>query len=51
MCFGEVTVRKVGNALILEPSLRQKWPVGYVASFANMPDDFERPEPLPNRTG
>ena len=47
----EVTVRKVGNALILEPAPRQEWPVGYVASFANMPDDFERPEPLPNRTG
>jgi antitoxin VapB len=45
---GEVTVRKVGDALILEPAPKQEWPVGYAASFANMPDDFERPEPLPS---
>lgn len=44
----EVTVRKVGNALILEPVPKQGWPVGYAASFANLPEDFERPEPLPS---
>ena len=38
----------VGDALILEPAPKQAWPVGYAASFANMPDDFERPEPLPS---
>ena len=43
----EVTVRKVGDALILEPAPKQAWPAGYAASFANMPDDFKRPEPLP----
>ena len=43
----EVTVRKVGDALILEPVLRRGWPVGYAASFSAMPEDFERPEPLP----
>lgn len=44
----EVTVRKVGNALILEPASKRAWPVGYAASFAKMPRDFERPEPLPS---
>ena len=44
----EVTVRKVGDALILEPAPKRAWPVGYAASFADMPDDFERPEPLPS---
>jgi len=44
----EVTIRKVGDALILEPVLRRGWPVGYAASFGAMPDDFERPEPLPS---
>lgn len=43
----EVTIRKVGDALILEPAPRRGWPVGYAASFAGMPEDFERPEPLP----
>ena len=44
----EVTVRRVGDALILEPAPKRKWPVGYAASFANMPEDFERPESLPS---
>ena len=44
----EVTIRKVGDALILEPVHRRTWPVGYAASFGAMPEDFEQPEPLPN---
>lgn len=44
----EVTIRKVGNSLILEPVPKRGWPVGYAASFANLPEDFERPEPLPS---
>lgn len=44
----QVTIRKVGNALVLEPVLRRGWPVGYAASFSAMPEDFERPEPLPS---
>ncbi|BDU72067.1 antitoxin [Mesoterricola silvestris] len=43
----EVTIRKVGDSLILEPVHKREWPVGYAASFADMPEDFERPEPLP----
>jgi antitoxin VapB len=46
----EVTVRKVGSSLILEPAPKRRWPVGYVASFSGLPDDFERPEPLPAST-
>jgi len=44
----EVTIRKVGDALILEPVLKRAWPLGYAAGFANMPEDFERPGPLPS---
>ena len=43
----EVIVRKVGRALVLEPAPKRRWPVGYVASFSRLPEDFERPEPLP----
>ena len=44
----EVTVRKVGDALILEPAPRRGWPEGYVAGFSDLPEDFSRPEPLPD---
>ncbi len=43
----EVTIRKVGNAVILEPVDKRAWPAGYVASFADMPEDFARPGALP----
>jgi antitoxin VapB len=43
----EVTIRKVGNAVILEPVNKRAWPEGYVASFAGITEDFERPDPLP----
>lgn len=43
----EVSIRKVGSAVILEPLEKSAWPVGYEASFSNVPEDFERPEPLP----
>ena len=36
-----VLVHREGNAVILEPL--HEWPVGYVESFAGVPDDFERP--------
>lgn len=36
-----VLVRREGNAVILEPA--EGWPQDYVASFAGIPDDFERP--------
>lgn len=43
----EVTVRKVGTALILEPLFKRSWPVGYTERLENLPEDFVRPEPLP----
>jgi len=36
-----VTVRREGNAVILEPA--QGWPEGYVESFSGIPEDFQRP--------
>ena len=43
----EITVKKVGNTLILEPAPKRKWPKGYAASFAHMPTDFKRHKALP----
>ena len=42
----EVTVKKVGNTLILEPAIKRKRPKGYAAGFAHMPADFRRPKAL-----
>ena len=36
-----VLVHREGSSVILEPV--REWPVGYVESFAGVPDDFERP--------
>ena len=36
-----VLVHREGSAVILEPA--HEWPVGYVASFAGVPEDFGRP--------
>ncbi|MBI4814768.1 MAG: AbrB/MazE/SpoVT family DNA-binding domain-containing protein [Deltaproteobacteria bacterium] len=36
-----VSVHREGNTLVLSP--RDAWPDDYVASFAGVPDDFERP--------
>jgi antitoxin VapB len=36
-----VLIHREGSAVILEPL--HEWPVGYVESFAGVPDDFERP--------
>jgi antitoxin VapB len=44
----EVTIRKAGTALIIEPVAKRAWPEGYAASFSDLPEDFERPEPLPD---
>ena len=46
-----VRVRRHGSAVILEPLEKPSWPAGYFerlkALAADLPDDFERPEPLP----
>lgn len=36
-----VLVHREGGAVVLEPL--NEWPVGYVESFAGMPEDFTRP--------
>jgi hypothetical protein len=36
-----VLVHREENPVVLEPA--GDWPEGYVASFAGVPDDFERP--------
>ena len=36
-----VTVRREGNAVILEPD--RGWPEGWVESFSGFPQDFKRP--------
>ncbi len=41
----EVTIRREGNAVVLEPIARRAWPAGWLASFA-LPS-FPDVEPLP----
>lgn len=38
----EVLIHREGNAVVLEPA--DEWPEGWVESFADMPEDFERPD-------
>lgn len=51
----EVSVRREGRKVIIEPLPRQSWPRGYWESWKAVPDDFEAPpsltslpEPLPS---
>lgn len=47
-----VRVRKHGTGVILEPMEKPAWPAGYFerlkALAGELPDDFARPEPLPD---
>lgn len=47
-----VRVRKHGSSVILEPLEKPAWPAGYFerlkALAAELPEDFGRPEPLPD---
>jgi len=36
-----VLIHREGSSVILEPV--REWPVGYVESFAGVPEDFQRP--------
>jgi antitoxin VapB len=45
----EVSVRREGGRVILEPVVRTAWPKGYWESWKKVPDDFEAPPPLPSR--
>ncbi|MFY9550969.1 MAG: AbrB/MazE/SpoVT family DNA-binding domain-containing protein [Thermoanaerobaculia bacterium] len=43
----EVTVRRSGKRVILEPKPRRRWPPGYWTSWRSVPADFRAPAPLP----
>ncbi|MDD5310032.1 MAG: AbrB/MazE/SpoVT family DNA-binding domain-containing protein [Deltaproteobacteria bacterium] len=43
----EVSIRRDGRAVVLEPVDARPWPTGYFSSFGPLGDDFEAPEPLP----
>jgi antitoxin VapB len=46
----EVSIRREGSAVILEPLEKPGWPEGFWAEFDKLPplpDDFELPERLP----
>ena len=43
----EVSIRREGDQIILEPLEKQEWPEEFWAAFGEMPDDFERPRQIP----
>ena len=46
----EVRVRRVGKGVLLEPLEEPGWPPGFweqLDALGPVPDDFDRPEPLP----
>ena len=45
----EVSIRKEGDRVILEPRKRPTWPQGYWMRWSKVPDDFQAPEPLPSK--
>lgn len=45
----EISVRREGRKVILEPVRREAWPPGYWDSWKAVPADFEAPPPLPLR--
>lgn len=45
----EVSVRREGRKVVLEPLRRRAWPPGYWDSWKAVPRDFEAPPPLPSR--
>jgi antitoxin VapB len=45
----EVSIRKEGSKVILEPVKRRAWPKGYWTSWSPVPADFRAPEPLPSK--
>ena len=42
--YREVSIRREGEALILEPKKPRAWPEDFWQAFDGMPEDFERPE-------
>lgn len=40
----EVSIRREGEALILEPLQKEEWPEEFWQAFGGMPEGFERPK-------
>lgn len=45
----EVSIRRQGDRLILEPLERESWPENFWQAFGAMSPDFERPRQVPQR--
>jgi antitoxin VapB len=45
----EVTIRREGESLVLEPIAPAEFPDSFWRAFDGMPDDFERPAQVPQR--
>jgi virulence-associated protein VagC len=43
----EVSIRKEGSRVVLEPLQHRRWPRGYWRSWTKVSPDFEVPEGLP----
>ena len=43
----EVSIRREGEGVVLEPVRRRAWPRGYWKSWGTVTEDFDAPEPLP----
>jgi antitoxin VapB len=43
----EVSIRRAGEKVILEPKRRRAWPRGYWKSWKSVPKDFQAPAGLP----
>ncbi len=43
----EVSIRRAGKRVVLEPKKRRQWPRGYWKSWGKVPKDFRAPDPLP----
>jgi len=39
----EVLIRRVGDAVILEPLKKREWPKGFFSTLPKLSDDFARP--------
>jgi antitoxin VapB len=47
----EVSIRREGERVVLEPVKRREWPEGYWRSWGRATRDLEAPEPLPSGGG
>jgi antitoxin VapB len=45
----EVSIRRKGEQVILEPIKTQEWPPEFWQAFEGMPEDFERPRQVAQR--